>query len=53
MAALSGDQRLLVAFAAEEDVHAATARTVLGLPAGVAVTPAQRNMGKTLNFAML
>jgi DNA polymerase I len=52
MAHLSGDERLLQAFAEDADIHAATAAEVLGLePAQVA--PEQRRMAKAVNFGLI
>jgi DNA polymerase I len=52
MAHLSGDARLLEAFANGEDVHRATAAEVFGtLPADV--TSEQRRYAKTINFGLI
>lgn len=52
LAHLSGDQRLLTAFNNEEDIHCVTASEVFGVPLE-SVTKQQRNVGKTLNFALM
>ena len=52
MAHLSGDEGLLGAFAAEQDVHQATAAEVFGA-ALEAVTPDQRRLAKTINFGLI
>ncbi|MDQ8022906.1 MAG: DNA polymerase I [Moraxellaceae bacterium] len=52
MAHLSGDERLLQAFAAGEDVHRATAAEVFGVePAEVSSD--QRRYAKTINFGLI
>jgi len=52
MAHLSGDERLLRAFAEDADIHRATAAEVLGLePAQV--LPEQRRMAKAVNFGLI
>jgi DNA polymerase I len=52
MAHLSGDERLLRAFARGEDIHTATAAEVLGL-APEAVTAEQRRSAKAVNFGLI
>ncbi|MDA8349215.1 MAG: DNA polymerase I, partial [Pseudomonadota bacterium] len=52
MAHLSGDEGLLGAFAAERDVHQATAAEVFATPLE-AVTPEQRRLAKTINFGLI
>ncbi|HRH79541.1 MAG TPA: DNA polymerase I [Thiobacillaceae bacterium] len=52
MAHLSGDQRLLQAFAEDRDIHTATAAEVLGL-APEQVAPEQRRMAKAVNFGLI
>jgi DNA polymerase-1 len=52
MAHLSGDEGLLAAFAADHDVHQATAAEVFGVSAD-AVTPDQRRLAKTINFGLI
>jgi DNA polymerase I len=52
MAHLSGDPGLLAAFAADLDVHVATAAEVFGV-ATDAVTPEQRRTAKTINFGLI
>lgn len=52
MAHLSGDVRLLEAFASGEDIHKATAAEVFGVPPE-AVTSDQRRAAKTINFGLI
>ncbi len=52
MAHLSGDERLLAAFAANADIHRATAAEVFGLKPD-AVTPEQRRAAKAINFGLI
>jgi DNA polymerase-1 len=52
MAHLSGDERLLKAFAEDADIHRATAAEVLGLEPGQ-VQPEQRRMAKAVNFGLI
>jgi DNA polymerase I len=52
MAHLSGDAGLLAAFAAETDVHRATAAEVFGLALD-AVTDDQRRSAKAINFGLI
>ncbi|HEY1898515.1 MAG TPA: DNA polymerase I [Steroidobacteraceae bacterium] len=52
MAHLSGDPGLLAAFAADLDVHVATAAEVFGV-ATAAVTADQRRTAKTINFGLI
>jgi len=52
MAHLSGDERLLSAFAAGQDIHRATAAEVWGL-APDAVSPDQRRAAKAINFGLI
>jgi DNA polymerase-1 len=52
MAHLSGDRRLLEAFAGGEDIHRATAAEVFGT-APEAVTPDQRRAAKAINFGLI
>src|SRR5690606_26516307 len=52
MAHLSGDKRLLEAFAAGEDIHRATAAEVFGVPLA-AVTADQRRSSKAINFGLI
>jgi DNA polymerase-1 len=52
MAHLSGDPGLLAAFAADLDVHVATAAEVFGV-ATSAVTSDQRRTAKTINFGLI
>jgi DNA polymerase-1 len=52
MAHLSGDESLCAAFAADTDVHQATAAEVFGV-ALAAVTPDQRRTAKMINFGLI
>jgi DNA polymerase-1 len=52
MAHLSGDARLLAAFASGQDIHRATAAEVLGIPPET-VTGEQRRSAKAINFGLI
>jgi DNA polymerase-1 len=52
MAHLSGDERLLAAFASGLDIHRATAAEILGLEPD-AVTGEQRRSAKAINFGLI
>jgi len=52
MAHISGDQNLLSAFAAGEDIHRATAAEVFGRSLAE-VTPEERRYAKTINFGLI
>ena len=52
MAHLSGDERLLAAFASGQDIHRATAAEVMGIPPE-AVTGEQRRSAKAINFGLI
>ncbi|MDR2164249.1 MAG: DNA polymerase I [Zoogloeaceae bacterium] len=52
MAHLSGDTRLLAAFAAGEDVHRATATEIFGI-SPLEVGADQRRVAKTINFGLI
>ncbi|TLZ05618.1 MAG: DNA polymerase I [Gammaproteobacteria bacterium] len=52
MAHLSGDETLRAAFAADRDVHQATAAEVFGVGLD-AVTPDQRRTAKVINFGLI
>jgi DNA polymerase-1 len=52
MAHLSQDPALIAAFQADEDIHAATAAHVFGVPLDE-VTPEQRRRAKVFNFGVL
>ena len=52
MAHLSGDAGLLQAFAADKDIHQATAAEVFGMPLGD-VTSDQRRSAKAINFGLI
>lgn len=53
LAHMSGDENLIAAFTDGIDIHAKTAREVLGLGADDAVTTEQRRIGKTINFGIV
>jgi DNA polymerase I len=52
MAHISGDEGLLSAFAAGEDIHRATASEVFGVPLGE-VSSEQRRYAKVINFGLI
>ncbi|HYN76865.1 MAG TPA: DNA polymerase I, partial [Lamprocystis sp. (in: g-proteobacteria)] len=52
MAHLSGDERLLAAFAGGQDIHRATAAEVMGI-APEQVTSEQRRSAKAINFGLI
>ncbi|MEO5657747.1 MAG: DNA polymerase I [Nitrospiria bacterium] len=52
LAHLSGDERLIEAFAGDGDIHTDTARTIFGLATGE-ITPAMRRAAKTVNFGII
>ncbi len=52
MAHISGDERLLAAFAAGQDIHRATAAEILGLQPE-AVSGEQRRSAKAINFGLI
>ena len=52
MAHISGDEGLLAAFAAGEDIHRATASEVFGVPLGE-VSGQQRRYAKVINFGLI
>ena len=52
MAAVSGDERMIAAFRAGEDIHAQTAAVVYGIPLSE-VTPQQRSYCKMVNFGII
>jgi len=52
MAHLSGDESLLNAFAADKDIHQATAAEVMGVPLDQ-VTSEQRRSAKAVNFGLI
>ena len=53
MAHLSGDEGLVRAFAAGEDIHRATAAEVFGADGPDAVTSEQRRSAKAINFGLI
>src|SRR5690606_26434096 len=52
MAHLSADEALVSPFAAEEDIHRATAAEVFNVPL-IAVTPEHRRAAKAINFGLM
>jgi DNA polymerase-1 len=52
MAHLSQDPALIAAFRADDDIHAATAANVFGVPLGE-ITPEMRRRAKVFNFGVL
>ncbi len=52
LAHFSGDETLIDAFKANQDIHTRTASEIFELPLDQ-VTKAQRSLGKTLNFALV
>jgi DNA polymerase-1 len=52
LAHLSGDERLIEAFANDRDIHLETASWVFDLPPGD-ITPEQRRFAKTVNFGLI
>ena len=53
LAHLSGDENLIRAFTNGTDIHANTAREIMGLAAGDDVTSDERRVGKTINFGIV
>ena len=52
LAAISGDENMLSAFAKGADIHTSTAAQVFGVPAG-SVTPEMRKRAKAVNFGIV
>jgi len=52
MAAMAGEEAMLRAFKAKEDIHTITASQVFGLPPAL-VTPALRTRAKAVNFGII
>jgi DNA polymerase-1 len=52
LAHMSGDEKLIEAFKADEDIHARTAALIFDVPVDQ-VTAEHRRVGKTLNFALI
>ncbi len=52
LAHMSGDEKLIEAFANDQDIHARTAADIFGVPIEN-VSADQRAVGKTLNFALV
>jgi DNA polymerase-1 len=53
LAHLSGDENLIQAFSAGKDIHASTAREIMGLSTDEEVSDAMRRIGKTINFGIV
>ncbi|MDQ2908739.1 MAG: DNA polymerase I [Candidatus Eremiobacteraeota bacterium] len=53
MAHLSGDAAMREAFRRGDDIHDVTARGIFFVPPGIAVTPNQRRIAKSVNFGLL
>ena len=53
LAHLSNDKNLIAAFAEDRDVHAQTAREILGIPESMSVSTEDRRLGKTINFGIV
>jgi DNA polymerase I-like protein with 3'-5' exonuclease and polymerase domains len=51
MAALAGDEAMIAAFAAGEDIHSTVVAAAFGKPIDQ-VTPPERRLGKAMNFTM-
>ncbi len=52
LAAVAGDEAMIAAFRAGEDIHATTASQVFGMPLGF-VTPLMRSRAKAVNFGIV
>ncbi|MFO3796774.1 MAG: DNA polymerase, partial [Anaerolineales bacterium] len=52
MAHLSGDENMIAAFRAGQDIHRATAAAIYGVPME-AVTPEMRRHAKAVNFGLI
>ncbi|MEO0050050.1 MAG: DNA polymerase I [candidate division WOR-3 bacterium] len=52
LAHFTGDERLTAAFVRGEDIHAATAAAILGIPLSV-VTPEHRRIAKMVNYGLI
>jgi DNA polymerase-1 len=53
LAHLSGDENLISAFKEDIDIHAKTAREIMGLSLDEEIGPEYRRMGKTINFGVI
>ena len=53
LAHLSGEEALISAFRAGDDVHALTARLLLDRAEGEAISAEERRLGKTINFGVI
>jgi DNA polymerase-1 len=53
LAHLSGDENLIRAFTEGTDIHASTAREIMGLTASEEVSDQDRRVGKTINFGIV
>ncbi len=52
VAHISGDENMIAAFRAGQDIHAATASVIFGVPIDQ-VTPEQRRLAKAVNFGLI
>ena len=52
VAHISGDENMIAAFRAGQDIHRATAAAIFGVPLD-AVTPEQRRLAKAVNFGLI
>lgn len=53
LAHMSGDKVLCQAFNQDQDIHAQTARQILGIPESRSISTEQRRLGKTINFGII
>ncbi|MCO6429849.1 MAG: DNA polymerase I [Deltaproteobacteria bacterium] len=53
LAHMSGDDNLIAAFSDNIDIHAKTAREIMGIDPGEEVSPEVRRIGKTINFGVI
>jgi DNA polymerase I len=53
LAHLSDDRALIDSFREDRDIHEKTAREILNIPEGRAVSSEQRRLGKTINFGVV
>ena len=53
LAHMSGDENLIAAFNEGQDIHASTAREILGISADEELTSEMRRVGKTINFGIV
>lgn len=53
LAHMSGDENLIQAFTEKSDIHAKTAREIMGLAPNEQISPEIRRIGKTINFGVI